>query len=288
MKINTNTNNDDSMMSSAPSIVSDSLSSPISPALSKTNISNLINFNELMLLNNDGQVYEDDFLYQIGRRGRGSSEFMNPQAVCATNDNIYVTDSNNQKIDVFSHNGDYKFTLGANVSGTQAKIVRRPIGIDATVDGRILVVDYECKCVNVYEENGRFISKICQGKLLGPKGVSINKAHQNQIVIADSKANSVCVFDADGKFLQRFGNLGNKNENFAGPQYVSCMSNGDIVVSDFYNHCLKVYDFEGKFKFSFGSNGSGSGQFNGPTGVSTDSKDNIIVVDWGNCRIQVI
>lgn len=140
----------------------------------------------------------------------------------------------------------------------------------------------------MFEESGKFLTKICQNKLLGPKGISINKANQNQIVIADSKANSVCIFDSDGKFLQRFGNLGNKNENFAGPQYLSCMSNGDIVVTDFYNHCIKVYDCEGKFRFSFGSNGSDQGQFNGPTGISTDSKDNIIVVDWGNSRIQVI
>lgn len=139
----------------------------------------------------------------------------------------------------------------------------------------------------MFEESGRFVAKICANRLLGPKGIAINKAHHNQIVIADSKANSVCVFDAEGKFLQRFGNLGSKNENFAGPQYLSCTSCGDIVVTDFYNHCIKVFDCEGKFKFSFGSNGSEQGQFNGPTGVTTDLNDNIIVVDWGNSRIQV-
>ncbi len=33
---------------------------------------------------------EDDFLFQIGSRGRNQAEFLNPQAVCATNDYIYI------------------------------------------------------------------------------------------------------------------------------------------------------------------------------------------------------
>jgi hypothetical protein len=228
---------------------------------------------------------EDDFLFKIGVRGRGNAEFMNPQAVCATNDYIYVTDSNNQKIDVFSHNGEFKFSLGS--ANNNSKIIKRPIGIDSTLDGKILVVDYEYKCVNVFEENGKFLNRICQNKLLGPKGICVNRNSQNQIIVADSKANSVCIFDSEGKFLHRFGNLGNKNENFAGPQYVATLSNADIVVTDFYNHCIKVFDPIGQFKFSFGSNGSNNGQFNGPTGIATDKNDNIIVVDWGNSRIQV-
>lgn len=132
------------------------------------------------------------------------------------------------------------------------------------------------------------MSKICLGKLLGPKGICVNKHDKNQIIIADSKSNCVCIFDCEGKFLSRFGNLGNKNENFAGPQYVACLTNGDIAITDFYNHCIKVFDCHGQFKFSFGSNGLNQGQFNGPTGITTDHEDNIIVVDWGNSRIQVI
>jgi len=229
---------------------------------------------------------EDDFLFQIGSRGRGNAEFLNPQAVCATNDFIYISDSNNQKVDVFAHNGEYRFSLAGSLQSTN-RVLRRPIGIDSTADRKILVVDYEFKCVNAFEENGRFLAKMCQGKLLGPKGICVNKHDNNQIVVADSKSNCVCIFDAEGRFLSRFGNLGNKNENFAGPQYVACLSNGDICITDFYNHCIKVFDSQGNFRFSFGTNGLNEGQFNGPTGITADSEDNIIVVDWGNSRIQV-
>ncbi|CAF0704326.1 unnamed protein product [Brachionus calyciflorus] len=275
-KSNLPSSNDNSIISSAHSNLSDSLSDPTSPRLSKSNIQNL---NEIF------NKEEDDFLFQIGRRGRSVSEFMNPQAVCATSESIYVTDSNNQKIDVFSHSGEFKFSMETQIS-SNLKLVKRPCGIVSGLD-KILVVDYEFKCVNVFEENGKFVKKICQNKLLGPKGICLNKASMNQIVVADSKANAVCIFDADGKFLHKFGHQGSKNENFSGPQYVACMSNGDICVTDFYNHCIKIFDKSGNFKFSFGSNGSNQGQFNGPTGIAVDSNDNIIIVDWGNSRVQV-
>lgn len=146
---------DDSVMSSAQSVLSDSLSSPISPALSKTNISSYL-MNDL---SNNGsskqEGLEDDFLFQIGRRGRAHSEFMNPQAVCATAEYIYVTDSNNQKIEAFSHNGEYKFTMG---SSPTAKIIRRPIGIDSNLEGKILCVDYEYK-VNIFAISYNYVTK---------------------------------------------------------------------------------------------------------------------------------
>ena len=169
------------------------------------------------------------------------------------------------------------------------RAIRRPIGIIcATINGdeRVLVADYENKCVNIFEAtSGKFITKICQNRLIGPKGVCLNK--QNQLVVADAKGNSIFVFDMSGKFLKKFGSLGKKDENFSGPQYVCCMSNGDIVISDFYNHCIKIFDSFGQFKLRVGSNGTKEGQFNGPTGVTVDPFDNIISVDWGNSRVQV-
>lgn len=278
----------ENIVDSNPSLMSESVSSlhnHVVPILSKQgDQSNENSLNEFM--NNANNIRRDDYLFRIGNRGRGIAEFLNPQAVCATDHLIYITDSNNQKIDVFNHAGDYKFSMGSSLA-FNSKIIRRPCGIVATPDSKVLVVDYEYKCVNVFEETGKYVGRICQNRLLGPKGICVNRYHKNQIIVADSKGNSVCVFDASGGFVRRFGNLGNKNENFAGPQYVACMSDGSIIITDFYNHCIKVFDRNCNFKFSFGTNGNNQGQFNGPTGVAVDSNDNIVVVDWGNSRIQV-
>ena len=231
----------------------------------------------------------DDFLFRIGERGRGPGQFQNPQAICVTDALIFVTDSCNQKIDAFDHTGEFKYTLGAN-----SRMIRRPVGIarlessPASSATKLAVVDYEYKCLNVFDEaSGRFLYRMCQNRLLGPKGVCVNRAHGNELVVVDSKANLVYVFSDEGKFLLRFGNRGAASETLSGPQYVCCMSNGDLVVTDFYNHGVKVFAANGAFRFRFGANGAAPGQFNGPTGVACDTDDNIVVVDWGNCRIQI-
>lgn len=229
-------------------------------------------------------MYKKKFSLLIGSHGRGSGEFLNPQSVCLTEHLIYITDSSNQKIDVFDYNCDFKFSFSSKNRAT----IRRPIGIVASLDGeKMLVSDYEGKCVNVFNaRNGKFLHKTCENKLLGPKGVFVT--NQNEILVADSKGNAIFRFDFNGKFLKKFGSLGNGDGNFSGPQYVCCnRRNGEIVVSDFYNHCVKVFDLNGNFKLRFGANGNREGQFNGPTGIAIDNFDNIIVVDWGNARVQV-
>ena len=63
-----------------------------------------------------------EFDYNLTKKGRNNSEFLNPQAVCSTTEYIYVSDSNNQKIDVFTHGGEYKFSLGSKFSLFRALI----------------------------------------------------------------------------------------------------------------------------------------------------------------------
>ena len=226
---------------------------------------------------------KDDLLLVIGNKGRGKGEFLNPQSICTANNLIYATDSNNQRVNVFTIDGAFKFCFGNQMNSTNnISALRRPIGL-ATLesDNKIFVCDYENKCVSIYDLNGKYQSKFGLNKLLGPKGVCVNKAANSEIIIADCKANSVYIFSLNGKLIKHFGSQGNKNENFAAPHYVSCLSDGNIVISDFYNHCVKVFSHEGSFLYSFGTHGSNQGQFNGPTGICCDQYDNIVVADWG-------
>lgn len=257
----------------------------------------------------------DDMKLSIGTKGRGQAEFLNPQSICVNNGLVYATDSNNQRVHVFTLNGKFQYSFGdqsisqslssqspspssspapagtsqnssyhrVNEPTSTSPILRRPIGITKLDnENKILIADYENKCVNIFDLNGKYQKKICQNKLLGPKGICINKASNNEIVVADCKANAICIFNLNGKLIRKFGTMGNKCDNFAAPHYVSCMSNGNIVISDFYNHSIKVFSSYGNFLFNFGTHGTDMGQFNGPTGVCVDQYDNIIVADWGN------
>ena len=208
---------------------------------------------EVKSIKNDSKL-KDDLSLIIGRKGRGKAEFLNPQSVCTADDLIYVTDSNNQRVNVFTIDGTFKFCFGNQTnSGNTVVALRRPIGITTIIsENKILVCDYEQKCVSIYDLNGKYQSKFGLNKLIGPKGVCVNKAINNEIIVADCKGNAIYIFSLNGKFLKRFGNQSNKNENFAAPHYLSCLSNGSIVISDFYNHCIKVFSHDGCFQFMFG------------------------------------
>ncbi|NXV37814.1 TRIM3 protein, partial [Rissa tridactyla] len=128
-------------------------------------------------------------------------------------------------------------------------------------------------------------TKIGAGRLMGPKGVAVDR--NGHIIVVDNKACCVFIFQSNGKLVTKFGSRGTAERQFAGPHFVAVNNKNEIVVTDFHNHSVKVYNADGEFLFKFGSHGEGNGQFNAPTGVAVDANGNIIVADWGNSRIQV-
>uniref|UniRef100_F7AUU5 Tripartite motif-containing protein 2 n=1 Tax=Xenopus tropicalis TaxID=8364 RepID=F7AUU5_XENTR len=239
---------------------------------------------------------EDDLIFRVGSRkdedvrsltgtkGRNKGEFTNLQGVAAsTNGKILIADSNNQCVQIFSNDGQFKSRFG--IRGRSPGQLQRPTGVAVHPSGDIIIADYDNKWVSIFSADGKFKTKIGSGKLMGPKGVSVDR--NGHIIVVDNKACCVFIFQPNGKIVTRFGSRGNGDKQFAGPHFAAVNSNNEIIVTDFHNHSVKVFNQDGEFILKFGSNGEGNGQFNAPTGVAVDSNGNIIVADWGNSRIQV-
>ncbi|KAM8853476.1 tripartite motif-containing protein 3-like isoform X1 [Synchiropus splendidus] len=245
---------------------------------------------------------EDELIYRVGTRGRDKGEFTNLQGIStATNGRIVVADSNNQCIQVFSNDGQFKMRFG--VRGRSPGQLQRPTGVTVDMNGDIIVADYDNRWISIFSSDGKFKSKIGAGRLMGPKGVAVDK--NGHIITADNKACCVFIFQSNGKLVTKFGARGTLDRHFAdksganieqklsksgpvfSPHFVAVNNKNEIVVTDFHNHSVKVYNADGEFLFKFGSHGEGNGQFNAPTGVAVDANGNIIVADWGNSRIQV-
>ncbi|MBN3290966.1 TRIM3 protein, partial [Polypterus senegalus] len=227
---------------------------------------------------------EDEMIYRVGTRGREKGEFTNLQGISASgNGRIVVADSNNQCIQVFSNDGQFKLRFG--VRGRSPGQLQRPTGITVDMNGDIIVADYDNKWVSIFTSDGKFKNKIGAGRLMGPKGVAVDR--NGHIIAVDNKACCVFIFQSNGKLVTKFGARGTSDRQFAGPHFVAVNNKNEIVVTDFHNHSVKVYSADGEFLFKFGSHGEGNGQFNAPTGVAVDANGNIIVADWGNSRIQV-
>ncbi|XP_034034179.1 tripartite motif-containing protein 3b isoform X1 [Thalassophryne amazonica] len=241
---------------------------------------------------------EDELIYRVGSRGREKGEFTNLQGISASgNGRVVVADSNNQCIQVFSNDGQFKMRFG--VRGRSPGQLQRPTGVTVDMNGDIVVADYDNRWVSIFSSDGKFKNKIGAGRLMGPKGVAVD--NNGHIITVDNKACCVFIFQSNGKLVTKFGGRGTSDRQFAeklspnfnksgsvfSPHFVAVNNKNEIIVTDFHNHSVKVYSADGEFMFKFGSHGEGNGQFNAPTGVAVDANGNIIVADWGNSRIQV-
>ncbi|KAM3837892.1 tripartite motif-containing protein 3 isoform 1-T2 [Vipera latastei] len=219
-----------------------------------------------------------------GSRGREKGEFTNLQGISTSSSGrIVVADSNNQCVQVFSNEGQFRLRFG--VRGRSPGQLQRPTGVTVDLNGDIIIADYDNRWVSIFSPEGKFKTKIGAGRLMGPKGVAVDR--NGHIIVVDNKACCVFIFQSNGKLVAKFGSRGTSERQFAGPHFVAVNNKNEIVVTDFHNHSVKVYSADGEFLFKFGSHGEGNGQFNAPTGVAVDSNGNIIVADWGNSRIQV-
>ncbi|XP_052314992.1 tripartite motif-containing protein 2-like isoform X1 [Oncorhynchus keta] len=227
---------------------------------------------------------EDDLIFRIGTKGKNKGEFTNLQGVStSSNGRILIADSNNQCVQIFSNDGEFKSRFG--VRGRSPGQLQRPTGVAVHPNGDIIIADYDNKWVSIFSSEGKYKAKLGSGRLMGPKGVSVDQ--NGHVIVVDNKACTVFIFQPTGKLVTKFGSRGNGDKQFAGPHFAAVNNNNEIIVTDFHNHSVKVFTPEGELLLKFGSNGEGNGQFNAPTGVAVDVNGNIIVADWGNSRIQV-
>ena len=249
----------------------------------------------------DTELQSDDSCRVIGKRGRQRGQLSNPQDVLFIHrpqPSLLVSDTINQNIQLFSINSGQATGLLSSASNTKSVSVRRPIGLSTSIDQSsvYLVADYDQHFISTWSlddnSNGKFIKKFGQQSLIGPKGLC-QSSQSNRVVVADNKANCICIFDAKGAFVHRFGTRGAEAHELAGPHYVRFAEHNDdrtILVTDFYNNCVKVFDIErhGQLVTSFGSIGTKNGLFQAPTGLAVDyERGYVFVADWGNNRIQV-
>ncbi|KAJ4921142.1 hypothetical protein JOQ06_024726 [Pogonophryne albipinna] len=219
---------------------------------------------------------EDDLIFRIGSKGRNKGEFTNLQGVAASSSGrILIADSNNQCVQIFSNEGEFKSRFAA----------ASPPAWPCIPPVIIIIADYDNKWVSIFSSEGKYKTKLGSGRLMGPKGVTVDQ--EGHVIVVDNKACTVFIFQLTGKLVSKFGSRGNGDKQFAGPHFAAVNKNNEIIVTDFHNHSVKVFTPEGELVMKFGSNGEGNGQFNAPTGVAVDVNGNIIVADWGNSRIQV-
>lgn len=117
------------------------------------------------------------------------------------NDNLYVVDSNEQKILVFTPDLKFKFMFGEKGAGAGKFFKIDDICVD--MKGRIYVADSFGGKVQVFGQNGEYLLSIGKhaekGFIYHP--ISIDVDAYNRLWIIDSQKQAILVFDLNGNLL---------------------------------------------------------------------------------------
>jgi hypothetical protein len=213
-------------------------------------------------------------------------QFFKPQNL-ATDDeqNIYVTDSGNSRVQKFTSDG--KFLLSWGTNGKEDGQFLFPTGI-ATFENFVYVVDSEQFTVQKFDRDGNFILKWGEfgykpGQFNFAKGITVDS---NGIVyVADTVNHRIQQFTTDGEFISSFGKYGFVDGGLKTPIDIAVNENF-IYVSDPGNNKIEKYTSDGIYLKTFDQ--SFGGKSITPKGLDMDPDGNIYLVDSANQRILKI
>lgn len=203
-----------------------------------------------------------------------------PMDVTRANDYIYVSDTNNQRIQVFSLDGTPLFDFGEQ--GTQPGQFRFPYGIAGDNQNRVYVADMYNGKISIHNASGEFLDYFAlelseQQIIQSPGGLRIINDH---VYVTDIRANKVFVLNLSGNLLLEIGEAGSGEGQFLAPNAITADDEGNIYVVDTGNQRVQVFDPEGNFVLMFNGspNGEGDSLFVNPRGIGINSDGEVSVV----------
>jgi len=156
---------------------------------------------EIFMLDMNGSV-----LQKIGKKGTGNGEFNIPTEVLVHDQNLFVVDAMNFRVQYLSRSGEFQAAVGQ--VGDSSGSMFRPKGIGLDSEGHLYVVDGLWGVVQVFDQQGRLLYYFGSrgthsGEFQLPAGLFID--HQDRIFVVDSFNRRVQVFRYFGMPRQAMG-----------------------------------------------------------------------------------
>jgi sugar lactone lactonase YvrE len=216
----------------------------------------------------------------------GSSEYSRPTGITIdSNNDVYIIDSGNSKIEKFDSSGKLLISWGSSGSGNGQFV--HPTGI-AVGKKYVYVADTGNARIEIFDKDGNFV--YAWGRYGDERGlfhtpVSMAFDHGGDLFVADSGRDTIQVFDSHYTFTNEIRPLLTEGGNFSAISGIVFDSQNNLHASAIDDKILEFSD-AGNFINFYGSSGTEEGRFNNPTAIAVDSKDNFYVADTNNHRIQ--
>jgi DNA-binding beta-propeller fold protein YncE len=256
----------------------------------------------------EGRVEKEgvEFLFAVLGPGKGDKPYFWRPLGAASDEagNLYVSDTNNHRVCVFDHFGNFLFEFGKygveypTISGKstwKGGEFNRPYGLDISDEGKIYVADMLNGRVQVFDKRGKFLFYFPERKSLDPRNPFHSQVLRPRDLAVENGKVYVCdsfriaVFDLEGNFLYSLGSgkIGPRPGDLNAPNGVVVAQDGTVYVSDSNNFRVQAFSPNGKVKWVLGGPKS-SLKIGVPRGITLDKKGNVIVIDALRSKILVI
>jgi DNA-binding beta-propeller fold protein YncE len=225
-------------------------------------------------------------LAQFGGYGFTEGRLLRPQSVAIDDERIFVLDTGNHRVQVFSLKG--KYLTGWGKKGSHPEEFLFPNGIALGTGNEVFVLDAGNDRVQVFNIAGKFlrqwaISRPRKGEPGAKTGIATSG---EQILILDRLTAGIHVYTREGIFLTSFGSYGENAGQFKEPAAIAVDPEGNLYVADAGNHRVQKFDLGGTFLSQWGSWGSPRGFLSNPTGIAF-AQHQLFICDSDNHRVQV-
>jgi streptogramin lyase len=227
------------------------------------------------------KVVPPAYAAEFGTVGSEAGELKEPRGTAiASNGDVDVLDTANNRIDEFSPAGTFIETFGWGVSDGKAEFETCKTNCKAGIAG-----------------SGN-------GQLKEPYAIAEDS--KGNLLVADTGNDRVQVFNSKNEYASQFGKEGTAESQFKEPKGIAVAANGNIFVVDTVNNRVEKFNEKHEFVSAFGfgvSNekaefeictssckagiaGSGNGQLNTPLGIAVSAVGDVCVIDDANNRLE--
>ena len=217
-------------------------------------------------------------LFDIG--GLKSDLLSLPSDVAVEKNKIYVVDSGNHRVRVFSSGGKLLFTIGKK--GIGAGEFRGPVGIDVDTQGRIYVADTGNHRVQVFDPRGKFLTAIRtvnkDRALIRPIDVAVDEEMQ-LLYVTGNNNHKLMTFNFPGYLLDEWGGKGVGVGDFRYPGTLVLLPDKKIAVVDILNTRVQVFTKRGHVDLQVGKWGVLPGRLFRPKGLAVDKQGRFYISD---------
>ena len=203
-----------------------------------------------------------------------------PSGVAVGDDEkIYVIETNNDEMHVFSQSGKHQDTITG---------LAHPSAVAVDAAGRIYVGNAGTGNVEVYDPDLSLVGKLGSGdgEFQHPIGIAVSSA--GFIYVVDRLANKVKIFNADYSLKSSFGSTGMGDGQFQFPTSITINETiSEILIPDITvssgSARVQVFDLNGVFHRSFATTGTNelgeTVDYIRPFGITVDNLDRVYVTD---------